>query len=196
MQWVENLDHQLFLVINGAGNPIFDTVMVLASSKYFWIWLYILILIYFYSQFSHKALLILLLLVVSLTLTDLLSVHALKNVIQRYRPCHHAELAEQVRLVTGRCGGKYGFVSSHAANTAGIFFTLIFSGLLRWKAQRRIDKTMVGLLIFYVLINAYSRIYLGVHYPLDILGGWLLALAIGAGLGLLVKQTKIFRPKT
>jgi len=187
MQWVENLDHQLFLAINGAGNLFLDTVMVLASSKYFWIWLYILILIYFYTRFSHKALLILILLVVSVTLTDLLSVHALKNVVQRYRPCHHAELAAQVRLVTGRCGGMYGFVSSHAANTAGIFFTLIFSGLLRWTTQRCVDKMMVVLLLFYVLINAYSRIYLGVHYPLDILGGWLLAAAVGGGLGFLFR---------
>lgn len=196
MQWIENLDQRLFLAINSAGTPTFDTLMVIASSKYFWIWLYILLLIYFYTRFGHRALLILMLLLISVALTDLLSVHAFKNVVQRYRPCHHAELTDNVRLVTGRCGGLYGFVSSHAANTAGIFFTLIFSGLLRWKPLQRSDLLMIILLLIYVLSNAYSRIYLGVHYPLDILGGWLLAASVGAGLGLLIKRTKIFTPKT
>lgn len=195
MQWIENIDQRLFLAINSAGTPTLDTLMVIASSKYFWIWLYIVLLVYFYTRFRHKAMLVLLLLLISVVLTDLLSVHAFKNVIQRYRPCHHAELAEKVRLVTGRCGGMYGFVSSHAANTAGIFFTLIFSGLLRWKPMQRSDLLIITLLLIYVLSNAYSRIYLGVHYPLDILGGWLLAATVGAALGLLIKQTKIFAPK-
>ncbi|NJO68350.1 MAG: phosphatase PAP2 family protein [Bacteroidetes bacterium] len=101
--------------------------------------------------------------------TDQVSVF-IKDTVQRLRPCHDMAIQSLVHTVHG-CGGKFGFVSSHAANSFGVamFFTMFFSH--RW----------VGvMLMIWALIVSYSRIYLGVHYPGDVLGGALLGMIIGA----------------
>jgi undecaprenyl-diphosphatase len=100
-------------------------------------------------------------------ITDLASVHLFKNVFLRLRPCHEPALSGLVHLVNNRCGGSYGFVSSHAANTFGlaIMVLLLFKKLNPWIGY--------GMVIWAAMVS-YSRIYLGVHYPGDILGGALL----------------------
>lgn len=113
--------------------------------------------------------------VVLIVLSDQLSVHAFKNVIHRLRPCHNPEIQSIVHLLNGRCGGSYGFVSSHAANVFALamFLYLFF----RAKINR------FGIWIFaWAAVVAYSRVYAGVHYPGDIIVGALL----GAGIGVTV----------
>jgi len=89
----------------------------------------------------------------------------------RYRPCHHQELAPFVHLVQQHCGGMYGFVSSHAANFMGIaIYVIVALNPNAW------IKFMV---VFWGLIIGYSRVYLGVHYPFDVLAGCLLGMSIG-----------------
>lgn len=174
---LENLiqfDKELFLALNGLHNGFFDHVMVYASAKLFWIPFYLFLLYFIIKEFKWKTLLILLFVAILITLSDQISVHAFKNVFQRLRPCHEEDLMMQVRLVQG-CGGQYGFVSNHATNSfalatfvAGLFYTRI--------------KWLVWVMVFWAILVSYSRIYLGVHYPGDILGGAVLGFLIGHSL--------------
>lgn len=104
-------------------------------------------------------------------LSDQTSVKLFKEVFQRLRPCHNPEIVDLVHLVT-RCGGQYGFVSSHAANT---FALAMFMGLI---LKKHIPYFLLGLLCWATIVS-YSRVYVGVHYVSDIFVGALLGMLIG-----------------
>jgi undecaprenyl-diphosphatase len=108
---------------------------------------------------------------VMITLTDQLST-LMKNTTERLRPCHEPALDGLVHLVNNKCGGQFGFVSSHAANTVALAFFIIMM-LPRGYKNLRLE------LIAFALINIYSRVYLGAHYPLDVLCGAFLGYLIG-----------------
>lgn len=163
MDWLIQLDKDLFLILNGWHSDFFDQVMVFISGKYGWIWLYALLLFLAWKKSKHKEFWFLLAaIVVMIVIADMGSVHLFKNQFQRFRPSHNPEFEGIIHLVNGYKGGSFGFISSHAANTAAvaIFFSLFFNNRL----------ITMGLMIFTVLVS-YSRIYLGVHYPADVLVG-------------------------
>jgi undecaprenyl-diphosphatase len=171
MEWLTKileLDTQLFLYLNQFHSDFWDTIMLLVTRKETWFPFYLLIIYFIIKNYRNKSIFILLFLTLAIVASDQLSV-LLKESIQRLRPVHEPGIQHLVHNVL-RKGGLYGFVSSHAANSFAIFVFL----------SRVFKKRSVWFLfMFWAVIVSYSRIYSGVHYPLDIFGGailgWILA---------------------
>ncbi|MFH2095905.1 MAG: phosphatase PAP2 family protein [Bacteroidota bacterium] len=159
---IEKWDVELFLWLNSQNNPFFDTIMWYISGKYIWIPLYLFIIYMLVRKMKVRAIYAVLAVILVVALADLASVHLLKNLVQRYRPSHNTVFADIVHIVNNYRGGLYGFVSSHAANTFGM--AILTSLLMR-------NRMYTILILIWASVVSYSRIYLGVHYPLDIAGG-------------------------
>lgn len=158
-------DTDLFLFLNNLHNSFFDAIMEQVSAKLIWAPLYFTVLFFIFKKFKlKKGFLILILIILAITLADQTSVHLFKNIFQRLRPCFSPDIKNITHIVS-LPGGQYGFVSSHAANS----FAFAFFSLLVFQ-----NKKYTIFILVWASIVSYSRIYLGVHYPLDILGGALL----------------------
>jgi len=166
-----DLDHQWFLAINSLHNSLFDEIMYWVSYKYTWLPLYAIFVYYIFRHYKKQGFIILIGIVLTLILSDQLSV-LIKDYFMRLRPSHNNMYNTIIHLNRGIKGGTYGFVSSHAANTSGFATFLIFFPVFR-------KKIIIALLIFWVLLISYSRIYNGLHYPADVIGGIFLGFFIG-----------------
>lgn len=182
---IKEIDTQVFLFLNRLHNHFFDVVMYWVTNKYFWIPFYILLLVVIVLKYKKKSWLIIIVVILLITLSDQLSVHLFKEVFLRYRPCHNLKIGNLVHLIDG-CGGKYGFVSSHAANTFAfaMFLNLLVNHSLgRGElGNRKIIKLFPFFIFGWAVFVSYSRIYAGVHYPADILGGAILGIVLGYAL--------------
>lgn len=173
------IDQSWLLAINGAHCAWLDQVMWYISQAWVWIPLYAVLIGLLIWKFGWKrGLVYTVALVVAVGLSDYVSSGLIKHWVCRPRPTHEPSLEGLVHIVNGYVGGQYGFVSSHAANTMSL--AVLFS--LIWN---KINHQGLWLML-YVVVNCYSRMYLGVHYPGDILGGLLvgvlIALAVYAAL--------------
>lgn len=172
MDTLIQLDKELFMWFNSHNTPFWDVVMMFFTRKEFWIPLYLLLLYQIYKVKGKEAIYWILGAFLLVFLCDQISTRLFKDVFERFRPSHDPSLEGVVNLVSGYKGGRFGFVSSHATNSFG--FALFTSLLFR-------NKLYTFFIFTWSLLVVYTRIYLGVHFPGDIIGGMILGLILGYG---------------
>jgi undecaprenyl-diphosphatase len=163
------LDTQLFVFLNGLGSETYDSLWGVITKQIYWIPLFLLLLCLIYSKMGIKKTAYLLLFVAVLILATDQITNLFKYTFQRPRPCNNPDINTIMRVVQSR--NSFSFFSGHAANSMAVttFLYLIFRKQFKY----------FGLLFLWPLIFAYSRIYLGLHYPLDILTGYLCGFILG-----------------
>tara|TARA_B100000886_G_scaffold10994_1_gene7132 strand:- start:732 stop:1319 length:588 start_codon:yes stop_codon:yes gene_type:complete len=170
------LDSKLFLYLNNLGTSKFDIFWISLSKIEANILMYFfLILLFFYIQKIGPKLIyifyLFFVIALMIAITDQ-GANIFKDSFQRLRPCYNESIIDSLRLVKENCGGKYGFFSAHASNSfsLAIFFGLLFINRIRY---------IIMITIVYASLISYSRIYLGVHYPIDIFFGGFFGIFVG-----------------
>lgn len=164
-------ERDLFFLLNGSDSTFLDSFMWLYSGKVVWLPLAAFILfVLVYKKDWRESILILLSIVLVITLCDQFASHFCKPVFARYRPTHHPDFMNQVKIVFDYRSGLYGFISSHAANAFG--FAMFMSLLLK-------NKLFTCTIFSWSVLSAYTRIYLGVHFISDVVCGMLAGIFLG-----------------
>ncbi len=159
-------DKELFLFLNNLGTTTWDGFWMAYTTKINWVPLYAVLLYLMYKNLNKKAFIInILVIALMITFTDQIT-NLFKDGFERFRPCYTEDVQDLMRLVKSSCGGKHGYFSGHASNSMAV---AVFSGLL----LRNKYKYLVFILLFWAALMAYSRVYIGVHFPLDIVSGML-----------------------
>lgn len=170
---LQSFDQTLFVYINRvATHPILDTLMPFFRESTFWIPLYLFLIVFVFVNFGKNGWVWLLFAFITVLLTDQFSSSIVKNWVMRPRPCNDPLFSGQVRLLLDHCSGGYSFTSSHATNHFGVAtFLCITLGRFfgKWKY----------LLFIWAALICYAQVYVGVHYPLDVVFGALLGFLIG-----------------
>lgn len=172
-QQLSTWDKECFLVLNHRlANPVFDAVLPWFRDSLFWTPFYLFILAFILINFRFRGLWWILAFLSTVALTDLTGTYLFKETVQRIRPCNEPSLLGQVRLVIRSCPGGYSFLSNHAANHFGLatFMVCSFGGNFRpW----------TFLLFLWAFAVSFAQVYVGAHYPLDVLSGALLGVGSG-----------------
>jgi undecaprenyl-diphosphatase len=172
LEHLEYLDERLLLYLNERHNAFFDVIMYWASDEYFWIPFYAVLAVLLFRRYRFTAWYILVCIAMLMTASDQLSSHLIKNWVRRLRPSHVPWLVDRIHLSKAGPGGLYGFVSSHAANS---FALATFLVMILPSEYKKLKYALVA----WALLVSYSRIYNGVHYPADVIGGAALGVLLG-----------------
>ena len=170
LDYLNDIDTDALLAVNGLHDAFQDAMWWMVSAKWSSLLLVLALVWILLHQNRRHALLVLVMLALAFLLADQISSGLIKHLVERLRPTHDPSLGDAVHVVNGYRGGMYGFVSSHAANAfaAATFLSLVI--------RHRI--VMISLFTW-GLLQCYSRVYLGVHYPGDILGGLIVGILVG-----------------
>jgi undecaprenyl-diphosphatase len=179
METLIELDQELFLFLNNLGSPFFDPFWLFITHKFSSIPLYAFFIYLLYKNFGlQKTIAALVVVAIMITITDQFSM-LVKHSVERLRPCREPDLEGLGRFIT-RCG-SYGYFSGHATSS---FALAIYLGMIFKKTY----KYFFPAIIIWALFVSYSRIYVGVHYPGDVITGMLVGTVVGFGCYLLYQQ--------
>lgn len=171
LEVLDKFDKKLLLFLNSFHYPVMDEIMWWISETFTWLPFYILLVALVIYHYRWRALPLILLIAVLITMSDFIASGILKPLVQRLRPSHDPEIKDLLHIVNGYRGGSYGFVSSHACNVFALAFYFYFTvnGKIPW---------LKYIMFPWAVIVSYSRIYLGVHYPGDIIVPFILSFPI------------------
>nr|WP_315399555.1 phosphatase PAP2 family protein [uncultured Sphingobacterium sp.] len=180
---IVHIDQEIFLAINqGLSNPIFDWLLPILRNPYTWAPLYLFLVIFFIKTYGKTGILIVVMTLATFGASDAVSSHLIKKSVKRVRPCNDIVFKEEVNIRV-RCGSGFSFTSSHATNHFALAFFWIALFRRKWKHA-------MWLCITWATLISVSQIYVGVHYPFDILCGAILGILIGMATGYIFKKLK------
>ncbi|MBO7287213.1 MAG: phosphatase PAP2 family protein [Bacteroidales bacterium] len=169
-----NFDTQSFLFLNGLHADWLDPIMIFISGKLTWFPFYLVLLFLVIKNYKKQSVLVIISIILLIICSDQISSSVFKPLFERPRPCHNEAIKDLVYLPNGHCGGAYGFISSHACNAfaLAVFITQLL---------KQYYSKIVWVMFVWASLVAYSRIYMGVHYPGDVLVGAVVGAIIGWG---------------
>ena len=170
LDYLKDLDESLFLYLNGLHNDLFDFLMHWITYQQTWYPFYALIIFWMIWKFKINALFPIITIIIAITLSDQFPSGFMKPFFERLRPCHEPTIGYLVHVVDG-CGGQFGVASAHASNSfaLAILLYLLLKPYIKYASMFFVWATIVS----------YSRIYVGVHYPGDVIAGGLVGVFIG-----------------
>lgn len=172
-----DFDEYLFGLVNQkASNSFFDLIMPFIRQPLFWLPLYFFIILFAIYNFPKKAAIWIGCMLLTVGITDSISSRVFKPLFGRLRPCNNPELADSIRLLVDHCGQNGSFTSSHATNHFGI---AVFIFITLEKVWGKINY----LFILWAAVICFAQVYVGVHFPFDVLGGAILGSVIGFAIG-------------
>lgn len=179
-------DRDLFFAINnGLSNGFFDWLMPILRDRYTWVLLYLFIIVFSIKNYGKQGFIMILFLAMTFGISDFISSSIIKPNVQRLRPCNETEIKTKVNNLVD-CGTGYSFPSSHATNHFAIAVFLIMMFYHKW-------KIILPIGILWAASISFAQIYVGVHYPIDILTGSLLGSSIGLGMSKILLSNKSFK---
>lgn len=180
LETLQQLDQQLLLTLNGMHAPFWDNFMWIVSAKMTWVPMYATLLYILCRNFNWRvSVLTVVAIALTITYADQICASVIRPLVERMRPSNpNNPISEFVHILHGKRGGRYGFPSCHAANSFALAFIVMF--LFK---QKFISLFLLG----WAILNSYSRIYLGVHYPGDLLAGMVVGLSDAAIIYLLYR---------